>query len=178
MSAAEVDSFLAEERTVTCATLGPRGWPHLMPLWYVLRPASADRVPPTAISDSGAIDRLPVAESAPRVWAWTYAASQKTRNLERDPRATLQVETGESYEQLRGVMLECEVIVHRDIETVAALGREIFKRYASARGQPPAEQLPPEVTGMLDRQAAKRVGLEFAERRRATWDHRKLGGFY
>jgi len=31
---------------------------------------------------------------------------------------------------------------------------------------------------MVDRQAVKRVGLEFAERRRATWDHRKLGGVY
>ena len=39
MTAAEVAQFLAEERTVTCATVGPRGWPHLMPLWYVLRDA-------------------------------------------------------------------------------------------------------------------------------------------
>jgi hypothetical protein len=31
---------------------------------------------------------------------------------------------------------------------------------------------------MVDRQAAKRVALEFAERRRATWDHRKLAGVY
>jgi pyridoxamine 5'-phosphate oxidase-like protein len=159
MSEAEVGSFLAQERTLTCATAGPRGWPHLMPLWYVLRDA-------------------PPGEPAPRVWAWTYAASQKVRNLERDPRATLQVEAGESYEQLRGVALECEVIVHRNIESVATLGREIFKRYASARGEPPAEELPPEVIGMLNVQAAKRVGLEFAEQRRATWDHRKLGGVY
>ena len=27
-------------------------------------------------------------------------------------------------------------------------------------------------------QAAKRVGLQFAERRRVSWDHRKLGGTY
>ena len=31
---------------------------------------------------------------------------------------------------------------------------------------------------MVRRQAAKRVALEFAERSRATWDHRKLGGVY
>ena len=41
MSAAEVAAFLAGERTATCATLGRRGWPHLMPLWYVLRPIPA-----------------------------------------------------------------------------------------------------------------------------------------
>ena len=27
-------------------------------------------------------------------------------------------------------------------------------------------------------QAAKRVGLQFVERRRVSWDHRKLGGTY
>jgi hypothetical protein len=34
------------------------------------------------------------------------------------------------------------------------------------------------VAEMVARQAAKRVGLEFVERRRASWDHRKLGGVY
>ena len=31
---------------------------------------------------------------------------------------------------------------------------------------------------MVAAQAPKRVALEFVERRRATWDHRKLGGVY
>ena len=69
-----------------------------MPLWYVLRDARRRRSP------------------GPRLWAWTYAVSQKVRNLERDPRATLQVEAGEAYEELRGVMLECDVVVHRDLD--------------------------------------------------------------
>jgi hypothetical protein len=112
------------------------------------------------------------------VWAWTYAASQKVRNLERDRRATLQVEAGESYEELRGVMIECEAIVHRELETVATLGREIFKRHAASGDEPAVEKLLPEVAAMVDRQAGKRVALEFAELRRASWDHRKLGGMY
>jgi hypothetical protein len=162
MSDDEVAAFLAEERIVTCATIGPRGWPHLMPLWYVLRQAPAgESSPPT-----------------PRVWAWTYAASQKVRNLGRDPRATAQVEAGESYEQLRGVMLECEVLVHRELEVVKALGHEIFARYAAPRGQPPAEDPPAAVGEMIDKQAAKRVALELVELRRSSWDHRKLGGVY
>jgi hypothetical protein len=159
MSETEAAVFLEEERTVTCATAGPRGWPHLMPLWYVLRTPPAD-------------------EPAPRLWAWTYGVSQKVRNLERDPRATLQVEAGEQYQELRGVMLECEVIVHRDVDTVKALGHEIFVRYASPRGAPPVEALPAEVGAMVDKQAAKRVALEFVELRRASWDHRKLGEAY
>jgi hypothetical protein len=158
MAAPEAAAFFAEERTVTCATSGSRGWPHLMPLWYVLR-------------------EPPAGEPGPRLWAWTYAVSQKVRNIERDSRATLQVEAGESYEVLRGVMLECNVILHRDVDTVRALGHEIFARYASPRGQPPME-LPPQVAEMVDKQAAKRVALEFVERRRVSWDHRKLGGAY
>ena len=159
LSASEVAAFLAEERTVTCATIGPRGWPHLMPLWYVLRGHSAE-------------------EPGPRVWAWTYAASQKVRNLERDPRATLQVEAGEQYAELRGVMFECDVAIHRDLETVARLGAEIMLRNATPRGERPLAELPAEGLAVVEAQAAKRVGLEFIERRRATWDHRKLGGVY
>ena len=158
MSDDEVRSFLEEERTVICATNGPRGWPHLMPLWYVVR----------ATGDGG----------APQVWAWTFAKSQKVRNLERDPRATLQVEAGEQYAELRGVMFECDVVIHRDIETVARLGAEIMLRNATLRGAPALAELPAEGLAVVDAQAAKRVALEFVERRRASWDHRKLGGVY
>ena len=149
MSDAEVLAFLEEERTVVCATNGRRGWPHLMPLWYVLRPTGD--------------------EGAPEVWAWTFAKSQKAKNLERDPRATLQVEAGEAYDQLRGVMLECDVTVHRDVDLLRALGLELYARYADVDDG---------VREMVDNQAPKRIGLQFVERSRASWDHRKLGGVY
>jgi Pyridoxamine 5'-phosphate oxidase len=159
MSDAEVAAFLAAERTVTCATLGPRGWPHLMPLWHVPRAA-------------------PDGQPGPRLWAWTYGASQKVRNLERDPRATLQVQAGEAYEELRGVMLECEVAIHREPELVASLGAEILLRNSVPRGEDPPAELPEQARAAVEKQAIKRVALEFVERRRATWDHRKLGGGY
>jgi nitroimidazol reductase NimA-like FMN-containing flavoprotein (pyridoxamine 5'-phosphate oxidase superfamily) len=162
MDDAEVAAFLAGERTVTCATVGLRGWPHLMPLWYVPRDTPAgDSNPPT-----------------PRIWAWTYGASQKVRNLERDPRATLQIEAAEEYHELRGVMLECETVVHRELELVAELGAEILLRNSVPRGVRPPAELPREVREVVAAQAVKRVGLEFVERRRASWDHRKLGGLY
>jgi general stress protein 26 len=151
MSDDEVRALLDEERVMTCATFGPRGWPHLMPLWYVMRGDDAAR---------------------PTLWAWTFAKSQKARNLERDPRATLQVEAGrDRYDQLRGVMLETEVVLHRDTDEVARLGLEIFARYGGG-------EVSDAVREMVRGQAPKRVGLEFVERRRATWDHRKLGGTY
>jgi len=146
MSDVEVDAFLDEQRIVTCATNGRDGWPHLMPLWYVKREGE--------------------------LWAWTYAVSQKVRNLERDPRATLQVETGKSYQELRGVMLRCDVVVHREVEDVAGAGLAIFTRYGGGH------ELGPEVREMVLKQAPKRVVLQFVERSRATWDHRKLAGVY
>ena len=175
MSEEEAAAFLAAERTVTCATVGVRGWPHLMPLWYVLR-------------ESPDGDSSPPGRAGLQIWAWTYATSQKVRNLERDPRATLQVEAGEQYQELRGVMFECDVQIHRDVATVAAVGNEIFRRQlaiggianwpAVPRGDEPVQELPGEVAAMVDKQAVKRVALEFVERRRASWDHRKLAGIY
>jgi Pyridoxamine 5'-phosphate oxidase len=159
MSAEEAAAFLADERTVTCATAGPRGWPHLMPLWYVPRDA-------------------PPGEPGPRIWSWTYGASQKVRNLERDPRVTLQVEAGEAYQELRGLMLECEAVIHRDLDTVASLGGAILLRNSVPRGQQPPPELPAEARPPLEAQAPKRVALEFVERRRTSWDHSKLAGAY
>ena len=143
MAPDEVRAFLEEERTVTCATNGRDGFPHLMPLWYVLRDGE--------------------------LWSWTYAKSQKVRNLERDPRATLQVETGIEYAELRGVMLRCDVEIHRDVEVVTDFAMELIDRYMGG-GEEAREG--------FRRQAPKRVALEFVERDRVTWDHRKLGGTY
>ncbi len=144
MSDAELSAFLDEERTVICATLGQDGFPHLMPLWYLMR------------------DTEP--------WAWTFAKSQKVRNLERTPLATLQVEAGGEYAELRGAMLKCDVTLHRDSEHVAAFGAALFERY---RGVDPGA-LDDETLAMIERQAPKRVALQFTPRTTVTWDHRKL----
>jgi hypothetical protein len=93
------------------------------------------------------------------------------RNLERDPRATLQIETGEEYQELRGVMVEAQTVIHRELDDVAALGAEIFERYGSS-------SLGEEWLEAVRSQAAKRVGLQFVPQRIASWDHRKLGGVY
>jgi len=142
MSEAEVGAFLREQRTVVCATIDRDGAPHVVPLWYVMR------------------DR--------DVWVWTYAASQKVRNLERDPRATLAVEAGEAYEQLRGVMLRTEAEIERDPDLVTALGLALYERYLDTG------ELPADVRETIARQSPKRVAIRFVEHSRASWDHRKL----
>ena len=141
MTDEEVAAFLAEQRTVICATLGPTGRPHLMPLWYV--------------SDGLVLS------------GWTFAKSQKARNLERDPRATLQVEDGVEYQELRGVMLECDVHVERATDRVAEeYGLPLVERYAGG-----AE----EAKDAFREQAKKRIGMRFTPTRVVSWDHSKLG---
>ena len=99
-------------------------------------------------------------------WAWTYAKSQKVRNLERDRRCTIEVEAGEAYEELRGVMLKADAVIHR--ESVLELGVEIFERYTGGPVDP----------AHLRGQATKRVGPQFVPRSAASWDRRKLAGVY
>ena len=141
MSDDEVRAFLAEQMVMTIGTIGPNGRPHLIALWYV----------PDGLGMTG----------------WTYAKSQKAKNLERDPRATIQVETGVQYHELRGVMMECDVDLDRDAQPY---GLALFKRYAGT--------LDESVTAMVEKQAPKRVGLRFTPTRIVSWDHSKLGGAY
>ena len=143
----ELHELIDVERVVVVGSYGPRGWPHLMPLWYVPRDGE--------------------------IWIYTYAKSQKVRNLERDPRATLLIETGHEYAELRGVMAEAEAEIHRDFDTVLALATELNLRY-----NPGLESLPEEGRSVLEAQAAKRVAIRFDALQTATWDHRKLGGTY
>jgi PPOX class probable F420-dependent enzyme len=147
LSPDQQQELIDSERVVVVGSNGLRGWPHLMPLWYVPRDGE--------------------------IWIYTYAKSQKTRNLERDPRATLMIETGHEYSELRGVMVEAEAEIHSDIDTVFPLAEELTLRYAEG-----LDSLGDDARDALKAQAAKRVAIRFRAVRTATWDHRKLGGGY
>jgi len=147
LDAAELAQLLAVERVAIVSSLGPRGWPHSMPLWFVPRESE--------------------------VWIWTYAKSQKVRNLERDPRATVLVETGHEYGELRGAMFETEAVLHRDPEVVLGFAEELTLRYAEG-----ISALSGDLRAGLQAQAPKRVAIQFVPTRTASWDHRKLGGSY
>ena len=139
--------LLDEERVVIVSTHGPRGWPHSMPMWFTVRDGE--------------------------IWIWTYAKSQKVRNLERDPRATLLVETGVEYTELRGIQIEAAAEAIRDTPTVAEFGRDLAVRYTEG-----IDSVEGDAAAALEARAAKRVAIRFSPVRTATWDHRKLGGTY
>lgn len=139
--------LLDEERVVIATTIGPRGWPHSMPLWFTVRDGE--------------------------IWVWTFAKSQKVKNLERDPRCTLLVEAGTEYQELRGIQIEAETEIVRDHDRVLDFAKELTMRYA-----PGIESIEGDAAAALEAQAPKRVALHFRPVRTASWDHRKLGGTY
>jgi PPOX class probable F420-dependent enzyme len=147
LSDGELLTLLGEERVAIVSSLGPRGWPHSMPMWFVPRQGE--------------------------IWIWTYAKSQKVKNLERDPRATVLVETGHEYRELCGASIEAEAEIHRDPEVVLAFAEELTLRYAEG-----ISSLGGDAKAALEAQAPKRVAIHFKPVRTATWDHRKLGGTY
>jgi PPOX class probable F420-dependent enzyme len=147
LTEAEQVELIDTERIVVVSSIGPRGWPHVMPLWYVPRDGE--------------------------IWVWTYAKSQKVRNLERDPRATLLIETGTEYNELRGVQIEAEAELISDLEPVVEFAKELTIRYSDG-----IESVEGDAAAGLQAQAPKRVAIHFHPRRVASWDHSKLGGVY
>jgi PPOX class probable F420-dependent enzyme len=143
----EQRDLIDRERIVVVSSLGPRGWPHVMPLWYVPRDGE--------------------------IWIWTYAKSQKAKNLERDPRATLLIETGIEYQELRGVQIEAEAELIRDVDRIVEFAKDLTIRYGEG-----IESVEGDAAAGLRAQAPKRVAIHFHPNRLASWDHRKLGGVY
>ena len=144
MNDEEIRAFLEEQRILQVATIDHDGWPHLVAMWYVL------------INDE--------------VVFWTYAKSQKAINLRRDPRLTCLVESGERYEELRGVQIKGRAAINDDRATVQRTGEAIWGRYTGPLNENTRQ--------MVTAQAAKRVVILVRPVEVVSWDHRKLGGGY
>ncbi len=147
MTPAEQLELLGSERVVIISSLGPRGWPHSMPMWFTVRDGE--------------------------VWVWTFAKSQKVKNLERDNRCTLLVEAGHEYQELRGIQIEAEAELIRNPEQVLDFAKELTLRYADG-----IDEIGDDAAAALQSQAPKRVAIHCKPIRTASWDHRKLGGTY
>lgn len=144
MSDDEVASFLQGRHAMNVATINHDGTIHLVAMWYGF------------VGD--------------RLAFWTYGKSQKVRNLERNPRLTCLVETGQSYDELQGVELVGKGEIVTDRDEVMAIGRSVFDRYVAEWH----DGFQPE----LERTGAKRVGVMIDVDRIVSWDHRKLAGGY
>jgi PPOX class probable F420-dependent enzyme len=137
----EIAAFVAQSRTATMATVGADGQPHLVAMWFAL------------------IDG--------QLWFETKAKSQKAVNLRRDGRISVLIESGDTYDTLKGVSFEGQGVIVDDADALWQVGVSIWERYTG----PYTEEMRPFVEMMLNKRIAVRVDPE----RIRSWDHRKLG---
>jgi PPOX class probable F420-dependent enzyme len=123
----EITQFLDGSRSMTLATVGPDGQPHLVAMWFAL------------------IDGDICFE--------TKAKSQKAVNLRRNPTVSCLVEDGVTYEDLRGVAIEGMAEVSDDPDLLWRIGVNVFERYYGAY----TDDLKPLVETMLNKRVAVRV---------------------
>ena len=148
MSKEEIVSFLKAAKTIILVSNGKDGFSHPMPMWF-------------CVDDDGTICMT------------TFTKSQKVKNLERDPRTSLLVESGIAYEDLKGVVIQSRAEIIRDENTTA----EVMFRVALQRGdaQPEQKEL---IYPELERRAKKRITMRFSPDKIMSWDHSRLGGTY
>jgi len=141
MTDAEIDSFIESCRSLQVATISSDGSPHLSTLWF--------------------------ARTDGHIVFETYTKSQKIRNLERDPRITVLVEDGDTYETLRGVMIKGTARLYTSPQDVHPLALAVLKR-----NQP---DIPEELLSQAaEHMAAKRTAVVVDPDSIVSWDHTKL----
>ncbi|WP_315987180.1 pyridoxamine 5'-phosphate oxidase family protein [Actinomadura sp. HBU206391] len=142
MTEDEVSSLVAEQRKLQLGTMNPDGTPHLVTMFYAM------------VDD--------------KIAFWTYRASQKARNIERDPRVTCLIEAGEDYFELRGALIYGNAKVLTEQNEVRYVGAEVVRRMMDLEDDA--------VTPFVEHTAAKRHAYIVEPVRVASWDHHKLAG--
>jgi PPOX class probable F420-dependent enzyme len=142
----EQQKYLEEGWTLQVASIGPGGFPHLVAMWYVL-------------DDEG------------RIVFTTFRKSQKIVNLQRDPKMTVMLESGKSYTELRGLVIEGEAEILDEPEQTAKVMAKVGQKYNGI----PAPTETPEAALKV---ASKRVVVRLKPIDIYSWDHTKLGGRY
>jgi PPOX class probable F420-dependent enzyme len=140
MSPDEIEEFINGTRTATMCTHYADGSIHAVGMWY------------------GFIDGCVAMESK--------AKAQKVLNLRRDPRITVLIEEGLSYNELRGVSFVGTAEIIEDRERLWEVGVSVFSRY----NEPYTEEMKPFVEALIH----KRVAIKVNPTKTISWDHRKL----
>ena len=138
--------YLEDSHTIILTSLDGRGYPHSVAMWYAVEPDGT-------------------------VVMTTFAKSQKALNLHRDPRCALLVESGRSYEELKGLLIRGKAVLEPGEEAVLDVLEKIHPKYGT----------PAPTGGMREAmrgQARKRVVIRVHPERVSSWDHSKLGGVY
>ncbi len=138
----EIRKYLEESRTIILVSQGPEAFPHPMPMWF-------------AVDDDGAICMA------------TYRSSQKVKNIQRDSRVSLLVESGAVYADLKGIVIYGHAEIIDDFERMI----DVLLAAAGAESNESTRQ-------GVSKTAAKRYLIRVKPERIVSWDHAKLGGIY
>ncbi len=147
-----LDFLTAGQKILQVASNDPDGYPHLVPMWFVL--------------DDG------------KIVFRSFTKSQKIVNLERDPRVTVLVEEGRAYAELQGVMIKGDARLVEDVDYCLDLYVALSDRYAFFPGVEPGATPEDEVREFFAGHAAKQTAVIVDPTEVVSWDYRKLGGGY
>ncbi|WP_322819628.1 pyridoxamine 5'-phosphate oxidase family protein [Tepidiforma sp.] len=124
----EQEAFLAQGWTLQVASIGPKGYPHLVAMWYVV------------------IDGL--------VHFTTFAKSQKVLNLRRNPKITVMLESGKLYHELKGLVIEGEAEIIEDTPFTARVMGLVGEKY---NGIPAPMETPEAALAVASKRVTVRV---------------------
>jgi PPOX class probable F420-dependent enzyme len=127
MSADEIGRLLDGVRSLSVASVGPGGQPHLVAMWFTVLDGD--------------------------ICFETKAKSQKAVNLRRNPVISCLAEDGEVYGDLRGVAVEGQAEVSDDPQFLWRVGVGVWERYYG----PYTEEQRPLVEASLRKRVAVRV---------------------
>src|SRR5262247_361905 len=129
--------FFRERKKAALATIDKDGFPHVVAMNYFAR--------------DGAF------------YMTSYGKAQKVVNVRRNPKVALMMESGDRYDELRGVMIRghCEILE----------GEEAVRAAFTARGEAQASPSPVQPGAVAS--APKRVVLRIVPEKIISWDHRK-----
>jgi len=148
LSPDEIRAYLDSQKTLIVVSNGRDGFPHPMPMWFWV-------------------------DDSRNVYCTTFRKSQKVLNLQRDPKASLLVESGLEYADLKGV------VIYADTEIIDEVGAVTDVLVAiNTRGRDIDDAAKQALTQTVRRTAEKRVALKFRPRDYVSWDHSRLGGRY
>ena len=100
---AEQEQFLADGWTLQVASIGPKGYPHLVAMWYVVMDG--------------------------KIQFTTFGKSQKILNLRRNPKITAMLESGHAYSELKGWVIEGDAELIEDPAYTAKVMAQINAKY-------------------------------------------------
>lgn len=142
----EISAYLDDQKILNVASIGPTGHPHLVAMWFVVLGG--------------------------KVTFWTFAKSQKVLNLRRDSKITGLIESGDSYDQLKGLEIVGTARFIEEYDSILEIGKAVGVKYNGEAAVSEAA-LP-----FLEVQAKKRIGIAIDAERFVSWDHTKIGGGY